>query len=127
MRLITLFESMTGAKVKDCISGENLTFIIEENDMGKAIGKSGSNIKRIENVLKKKIRLIEFNHDAVQFLRNMVYPIEIFDVAKEGKIITIHGKDTNSKAKIIGRERQNLNHLTGIIKRYFDISEIKVI
>ena len=49
MKLITLFESMSGAKVKDCIANEKLIFVVEENEMGKAIGRSGVNIKRIRN------------------------------------------------------------------------------
>ena len=126
IKLITLFESMTGAKVKDCISNDKLVFIVEENEMGKAIGKSGANIKRIENVLKRKIRLAEFNKDVSQFIRNLAYPAEILDIKNENGIVLVHGKDTNSKAMIIGRDRQNLNHLSDIAKRYFDIKEIKV-
>ena len=59
MRYISLFESLTGAKVKDCIVNDIVIFIVHENEMGKAIGKQGSNIKRIENILKKKIKLVE--------------------------------------------------------------------
>ena len=127
MKLMTLFESMTGAKVKDCISDEKLTFIIEENEMGKAIGKNGSNIKRMENMLKKKIKLAEFSSDVLQFVKNMVYPLEVSGISQEEGIITIHGKDTSSKAMLIGRERQNINHLMDIVKRYFDVKEIKVV
>ena len=127
MKLITLFESMTGAKVKDCISNERLIFIMEENEMGKAIGKNGVNIKRMENALKKKIKLIEFNNDVLQFVKNIIYPIEILDIKQEEDDIIIHGKDTSTKAMLIGRERQNINHLIGIVKRYFDVNDIKVI
>lgn len=127
MKLMTFFESMTGAKVKDCIPNEKLVFVIEENEMGKAIGKNGINIKRMENALKKKIKLIEFNNDVLQFVRNMVYPIEISDVKREEDNIIIQGKDTSTKAMLIGRERQNLNHLSGIVKRYFDVREVKVV
>mgnify|MGYP001578029970 FL=1 len=139
MKLITLFESMTGAKVKDCISNvdmrgsrkdsltNSLIFIMEENEMGKAIGKNGVNIKRMENALKKKIKLIEFNNDVLQFVKNMIYPIEIFDIKQEEDDIIIHGKDTSTKAMLIGRERQNINHLIGIVKRYFNVKDIKVI
>ena len=35
IKLMTLFESMTGAKVKDCISGEKTLFVIEENEMAR--------------------------------------------------------------------------------------------
>ncbi|MBI2652843.1 NusA-like transcription termination signal-binding factor [Candidatus Woesearchaeota archaeon] len=127
MKLITLFESMTGAKVRDCISNEKLIFVIEENEMGKAIGKKGINIKRIENSLKKKIKLIEFSNDISQFVKNMIYPIEALDIKFENGIVTIHGKDTSTKAMLIGREHQNINHLKDIVKRYFDAKEVKVV
>ncbi|MBI3035532.1 NusA-like transcription termination signal-binding factor [Candidatus Woesearchaeota archaeon] len=126
MKLMTLFESMTGANVKDCIANEKITFIIGEGDMGKAIGKNGSNIKRMENMVKKKIRLVEFSNDVVQFVKNSVYPVEALSIEQENGIVTIHGKDTNTRAMLIGRERQNINHLSDIVKRHFDIKDIKV-
>ena len=126
MKLMTLFESMTGAKVKDCIADEKLIFVMEENEMGKAIGKNGANIKRMENMLKKKIKLIEFSSDVLQFVKNVIYPIEVSGIIQEDNIIKIHGKDTSTKAMLIGRERQNINHLSDIVKRYFNIKEIKV-
>ena len=127
IKLMTLFESMTGAKVKDCISGEKTLFVIEENEMGKAIGRNGSNIKRIESVLKKKIKLAEYSSDVAQFIRNMAYPAQIAEIKQENGAIIIQGKDSNSKAMLIGRDKQNLNHLTDIVKRYFKINGIKVV
>ena len=56
MKYMSLFESLTGAKIKDCIVNDTIIFIVHENEMGKAIGKHGSNIKRVENALKKKIK-----------------------------------------------------------------------
>ena len=125
--LINLFESMTGAKVKDCISNEKILFIMEENEMGKAIGKNGSNIKRIENALKKKVKLAEFSNDIAEFIRNMSYPAQITEIKQENGTIIIQGKDSNSKGMLIGRDRQSLNHLADIVKRYFEVKEIKVI
>ena len=125
--LITLFESLTGARVKDCIANEKLIFIINENEMGKAIGKNGSNIKRVENKLNKKIKLVEFSKDILQFIKNLAYPVELTEIEQEDDLIIIHGKNTSIRAMIIGRERQNLNHLNEIVKRYFNIREIKVV
>ena len=127
MELMTLFESMSGAKVKDCIDNDKLIFIVEENEMGKAIGKSGANIKRMENAVRKKIRLVEFSNDIAQFVRNLIYPAEALDIKEEEGIVTIHGKDTSARAMLIGRERQNINHINCIAKRYFDIKDIKVV
>lgn len=124
---MALFESMSGAKVKDCIENDKLIFIVEENEMGRAIGKNGANIKRMENILKKKIRLIEFSGDIVQFVRNLIYPAEALDIKKDDGIVTIYGKDTGARAMLIGRERQNIKNINSIAKRYFDISEVKVV
>ena len=77
-------------------------------------------------LLKKKIKLVEFSNDVRQFVKNMVYPIETADVKEENGIVTIYGKDTNTRAMLIGRERQNINHFSNIVKRHFDIKEIKV-
>jgi len=126
MKLITLFESMTGAKVRDCIANEKLIFVIGENEMGRAIGRNGANIKKMESMLKKKIKLVEFSNDVIQFVKNAIYPAEAAGIRNENEIITIKGKDTSSKAMLIGRERQNLNHLNGLVKRYFNIKEIRV-
>ena len=127
IKFITLFESMTGARVKDCILNEKVFFIIEENSMGKAIGRNGSNIKRIEAILRKRIKLAEFSNDVLQLIKNIVYPVEINDIANENGVITIQGRDTNTKAMLIGRDRQNINHVIKIVKRYFDVKEIKVV
>lgn len=126
MKLIALFESMTGAKVRDCILNEKLVFVIEENEMAKAIGKKGANVKRLESLMKKKIRLVEFSNDLAQFVRNLAHPIEISNVENDNGIVTLFGKDTSTRAMLIGRERQNISHITEIVKRYFDIRDIKV-
>ncbi|MBI2659238.1 NusA-like transcription termination signal-binding factor, partial [Candidatus Woesearchaeota archaeon] len=98
MKLITLFEFMTGAKVKDCISNDRLIFVMEENEMGKAIGKNGINIKRMENKLRKKVKLVEFSSDVLQFVRNMVYPIELSGIKQENNNLIISAKDTQARA-----------------------------
>ena len=127
MKLMIIFESMTGSKVKDCIANDKMTFVIEENQMGKAIGKNGANIKRVEAALRKKIKLVEFSNDVLQFVKNTIHPIEVNKIEQNEGIITIYGKDTSTKAMLIGREKQNLNHLSDIVKRYFDVKEIKVV
>jgi len=127
MKYISLFESLTGAKVKDCIADESIIFIIAENEIGKAVGKKGSNIKRIEGLLKKKIKVIEFNSDIALFVRNLLYPTEIKEVKQEEGILNIYATDTKTRGIIIGRDHSKINWVKEILKRYFDIKEIKVL
>ena len=127
MKYISLFESMTGAKVKDCIVNDTIVFIIHENEMGKAIGKKGSNIKKVENILKKKIKLVEFNNDISQFVQNLIYPLKAKEIKEEESIVTIYGSDTKTRGMLIGRDRHNINSVNDIVKRYFKVEEVKVV
>lgn len=128
MKFISLFESLTRAKVKDCISGETqLIFIVDENEIGKAIGKNGINVKKISNIVKKPIKIAEFSPDVVQFIKNFIYPVQVKDIVNENGVITITGIDTKTKGMLIGRESKNLNNLKDIVRRYFSIEDIKVV
>ncbi|MBI2135369.1 NusA-like transcription termination signal-binding factor [Candidatus Woesearchaeota archaeon] len=126
MKVMSLFESLTGAKLKDCIANGNVTFIVQESEMGKAIGKKGSNIKRIENMLKKSVRLFEFNDDVCRFVANLIYPSKADDVKEEDGIVSIYAADMKTKGIIIGRDRHRIKSINSIVKRYFNIIEVKV-
>ena len=73
MRLISQFESLTGAGSRDCVvdnRNERLIFVINPGDMGLAIGKGGSSIKKASEVMGKRIEVVEYSTDPAQFIRN---------------------------------------------------------
>ncbi len=128
MNYISLFETLTNTHLKDCINNnDEIVFIVKEGEIGRAIGRNGFNAKKIKNLLKKKIKIVEFSSDAAQFIRNFVYPISPREVRNEGNIITIVGADKSAKGLLIGRESKNLQNLKQIVKRYFPIEDIKVV
>ncbi|MFC1768887.1 NusA-like transcription termination signal-binding factor [Nanoarchaeota archaeon] len=128
MKLISMFESLSGAHVKDCLDMDNyIMFIVDNGQMGKAIGKSGSNIKRIENALKKNVKVVEFNEDINEFVKSLLYPTVPEEVQLEGGVLTITGKDARTRGIIIGRDRSKLKFIKQIIGRYFSIEDIKVV
>ena len=127
MKFIAMFESLTGAKLKDCILDENIIFVVSQNDMGKAIGKNGSNIKRMEGIFKKKIRMIEFNDDICKFVGNLIYPLKAKEIAENDGVVEILAEDIKSKGMLIGRDRNRINSITEMVKRYFQVKEVKVV
>jgi transcription termination/antitermination protein NusA len=126
MQYISMFESLTGAKVKDCIVNGSIVFVIGEGEMGKAIGKQGSNVKRIESMMKKKIRLVEYSSDVTQFVQSLISPIKAKEIKEEEGVVNVYCADSKSKGMIIGRDKHNIKFITGVVKRFFDIGEIKV-
>lgn len=129
IKTIAFFEKATGAKVRDCIVGENdnMLFVVEENNLMRALGKNASNIKRLGDALKKKIRVVEYSPDVMRFIQNLIYPLRAKNMSEADGIITIEGPDTNTKGLIIGRNASNLRRTEKIVQRYFPIKEIKVI
>ncbi|MDP7115860.1 MAG: NusA-like transcription termination signal-binding factor [Candidatus Woesearchaeota archaeon] len=132
LKLIVLFESLTHSKVKDCIPEEKLiTYIVEENEAGKAIGKNGINVKRLGNMAKKNIRIIEYSSDLKQYTKNVIYPLKVSGIEEEEvegkKIVTLTPIDSKTRGYLIGRAAENLRGYEALIKRYFEIDELKVV
>ena len=127
IKYMALFEKITKTPLKDCIIDENqITFIINNDNIAKAVGKNGSNVKLLERKLGKKIKIVKFDNDCIQLIQNMIYPLNKIKIEKKEKGIIITGEDTKTKALLIGRNSKNLRKLESIIKRFFDIKEIKV-
>lgn len=77
---INLFETTTHASVKDCIvtpEKNKITFVVNEGQMGIAIGKNGINIKNLEDKVKRRIEIIEHSNDPIKFLSNIFRPIKL--------------------------------------------------
>ncbi len=130
LKIMALFETITRTSLKDCFLDETklLTFVVNDFEIGKAIGKNASNVKRLENMLKRKIKIVAFNSSPVQFVKNLIYPLTDVEVEQQGNTILIKGHDTKTKGFLIGRDQSNIKNNINIIKKYFkEIETIKVI
>jgi len=136
MQTMSLFERITHAKIKDCFIDDKLgilTFVVLPGQIGIAVGRHGDNVKMLENAFKKKIKVVEFHQDKLEFIRNMIRPLQVDeiveDAGQEGEegIILIKSRDTRIKGLIIGRNAMNLRNLEENVKRYFKINEIRVV
>ena len=127
MKFIAMLESMSGAAVKDCVIEDSMVlFVIKEGDIGKAIGKKGFNVKRMEHALKKKVKMVEFHPELTTFIGNLVAPAKVKEMSTEEGIVTIIPGDLVSRGQIIGRDAKHLRFYESMVKRFFDIIEIKV-
>lgn len=130
IKSMTLFETLTGARVKDCVQKNGtLGFLVEQGDMGLAIGKKGSNVSKAKKVLGKNIQLVEFYEKEEKFLKNLFHPVNIKNAtvydAKNEKVgvIEVNKKD---KGKILGQGGKKLKIAKKFAKRHFGIKNIKV-
>lgn len=129
LELMSFFESATGARLKDCFTDSLgiLTFVVLEG-VAKAIGKGGETFRKLESRLKRKIKIVAYSDDLNQFVVNLLMPLKAKNLgySEETKILTIT-PEPESRGYIIGRAASNLRNYESIVKRYFDVKEIKVL
>ncbi len=130
IRLITLFENLTGVRVKDClIDKENNTvyFVIEEGMVGIAIGKNGSVVKNAEKVIGKNIKIFEFSKDLKTFVKNLIPQANEVKIKNDNNLITVEVKvDKKEKAIVIGRDEKNLKILKQLFQRNHKVNNLVV-
>jgi N utilization substance protein A len=130
IKTMSLFETVSRTDLKDSFIDKNdlMVFVVEEQFMSRAIGKAGANVKRLESLLNRKIKILGFTPNLLQFVRNLLYPLQVGDISEQQGIITITGHDSRTKGLLIGKNSQNLKNNLSVIQRYFeDIKEIKVV
>ncbi|QEF94798.1 MULTISPECIES: NusA-like transcription termination signal-binding factor [unclassified Methanothermobacter] len=131
IRYIALFESMTGAMVKDCIvDDENgkVTFLVKKGDMGLAIGKKGSTVAKVQKALDKGVEVIEHSSDPVEFIKKLMAPAKIRSIRilqkENGEKIATVETDPKNKRIAIGRGGQNIERARLLARRQHNISNI---
>jgi transcription termination/antitermination protein NusA len=134
LRLISLFQSITSATARDCIVDDKMDrviFVVNKGQMGLAIGKGGSTIKQLQNMVAKKIELVEFSDDPAEFIRNMLNADMINDVRiserDDGTKQAVVTVDPRKKGAVVGREGRNAEKARLLAKRYFQISNVLIV
>jgi len=133
IRLISLFQNVTKTTARDCLDDENqnkIVFVVNEGKMGLAIGKGGSNIKTLQNILKRHVELIEYFDDPTKFLKNILNPKLVnevkVDTRQDGSLQAIVIVDQGKKGLVVGREGRNAERARLFAKRYFNISNVLI-
>jgi len=133
MRMMSLFQNVTGATARDCVEDEKqdrVIFVVNTGKMGLAIGKGGVHIKSLQNIVKRNVELVEFDDDPAKFLTNLLNSKLISEVKinkrADGTKQAIVMVDPRKKGIVVGREGRNAEKARLLAKRYFDISSVLI-
>ncbi len=133
MRLMLLFQRVTGATARDCVEDEKqdrVIFAVDAGKMGLAIGKGGSNIKSLQNMVKKNVELVEYGDDPAKFLRSVLNPQLVSEVKiserADGTRQAIVVVDPGKKGLVVGRDGRNAEKARMLARRYFDITSVMI-
>ena len=122
MRHLNLFRRITGVSTRHVIRyNEMIIFCVPKNLVSKSIGPEAKNIKRISEILGRRIKVIPIPKGIQHikpFIQAIVSPVEFKDLEiKEDEIILTAG--SRSKAALLGRNKRRLHEMQKIIKDFF--------
>ena len=134
LSLMSLFQSITTATARDCIVDEKMDrviFVVNKGQMGLAIGKGGSTIKQLQNMVGRKVELVEISDDPSEFIRNMLNAEMIneirlsdrIDGSKQAVVVV----DAKKKGAVVGREGRNAEKARLLARRYFQITSLLIV
>lgn len=126
-----LFQSLTGASVRDCIMrDDSILFVVDAGSAGRAIGKRGANVDKASKLLQRKVEVVEYADSLESFVRCIFTParIESINVTSdpEGHVkVQVHPhKDDQGLA--IGKNGRNIEKARILLRRYHDVSTVEV-
>jgi NusA-like KH domain protein len=122
MRYLNLFESISGVRTRFCFKyNENIVFCVPRPLVSRAIGENGRNIRKLSEILGKRIRVIAAPRgieDSETFIKTIISPLTIKDFQlRENEIIAGGGKN---KAVLIGRNKRRLLEMQKIVSDFFE-------
>ncbi len=123
MMHLNLFEKITGVRTRYCFNyNDFIVFCVPKHLVSAAIGEDGRNAKRLNGILRKRIKIIpapEGIYHIKQFIEAIVSPVKFSGLdIKENEIILTAG--SQSKAALIGRNKRRLLEMQKIMNDYFN-------
>jgi len=130
MRLIALFENITGATANDCvIDTDRIIFVAKPGEMGLAIGKGGKNINMLRKMTGKPIEVVEFGETVEELVRNCLAPAKVKEIRiteKPDRKIVVVEVEPQDKALAIGKNGRTIDKTRMLAKRYYQIDHIQI-
>ncbi len=122
MRYLNLFGQITRVRTRFCFKyNEFIVFCVPRQLVSRAIGEEGRNVKKMNEILRKKIKIIPIPGGVLHvkpFIEAIVSPVTFKNLEfKDNEIILTAGNQ--SKAALIGRNKRRLLEMQKIIRDFF--------
>ena len=131
MRYINLFEKVSRVSTTKVFNYNNqIIYAVPKAKISTAIGKNAINVKKLNDILRKKIKIVEMpaiddNKGIGKFIESVVSPIEFNKVeVTDTSVVITAGRQ--SKASLIGRNRVREKELGDVLKNFFHIGKLKI-
>ena len=130
MQYINMASKITKTDILDCvIQDDKLVFIVQQGQLGAAIGIKAKNLEKLRGLFKKNIKFVEFHPDKKQFIVNLCKPYKIkkieLDGDDESKVAKVE-VEVSDKSKIIGKGGRNIEIIRQLAQRHHSFKDVQI-
>ncbi len=136
MELIRLFDTVTGTVTLDCVilpdgeEDERVIFMVNRQDLRRAVGKNGVNVKKLKEKLSKTIEIIAYSDELNKFVGYLLYPAKITQILEQKRndnkrvlLVTVKQED---KGLAIGKNGRNIEKANALLQRHHNIDMLVI-
>lgn len=136
MELIRFFDTITGATTLDCVilpdgeDNDRVIFMVNREELRKAVGKNGINVKKLKEKLSKNIEIIAYSNDLNRFVGYLLYPAKITQITEQKRnddkkvlLVTVRQED---KGLAIGKNGRNIDKANTLLRRHHNIDMLVI-
>ncbi len=126
---INALSNASNVTAKDCLIEEGvISFLVNEKELGKAIGKNALVVKNLSFKLKKNIEIFGYFKEVKEFIKKAFHNVKIdgIDIKEnEGSKEIILSVDFENKRKILSN-RKRLNRIKKILERHYKVTGVRI-
>ncbi|TXT56780.1 MAG: putative transcription termination protein NusA [Candidatus Thorarchaeota archaeon] len=133
MSLIASFERITGASAVDVVrddDADRLIFVIPSKQLGRAIGKRGSNVRAAAEAFGRPVDLVEIADTVEEFVENALAPARVEEVKliehKDGTVVASVTVKNEDRGIAIGKDGRNVARARILARRHFDVDNVVI-
>ncbi len=124
LRHLNLFRKITRLQTRYCFKyNEMVMFCVPKYKISQALGKSGENLKKMSDILKKRIRIVSIPigvEDAEAFIKAIIAPFTFKEIEITPTEIIVNAGSEN-KAALLGRNKRRFLEMKKIVKDFFKL------
>ena len=126
MRYINLLDRASRVRTNRCFVYNNtIFFAVPRNLVSRALGPAAINVRKIQENLGRKIRIVaepEGAWDAKRFVGDLVSPNKFKSLEIKDNLIILTAGSSQNKAILIGRNKKRLEELDSILQDIFGMA-----
>ncbi len=133
MQMIARYEQITGASAVDVIiddEGDRIIIVVRQGQLGKAIGRGGTNVKAASDAFGRTIDIVELADSVEEFVKNALSPARVEKVKivehRDGTRVATVTVKSEDRGIAIGRDGRNVSRARILAKRHYDLDNVTI-